>query len=172
MNTQKKLRLEQRKQALQSEWNLKNEKLTQLRQALAIESGITIKFQLQKQTEQEEKELKQLENELDRIDLDLSVKDDENIGSSRSEPSTKENVIGIYQWLYNLELEFLDDGTVIQPENGDRGTWTKNTSGDYQYTLIMNSRWRQDFNLSPNGDVNGINTEPNGNRYPFQGRKL
>jgi WD40 repeat protein len=71
ISIQQKQRLEQRQQALQSEWNLRHQKLIQLRQALAIESGAVIKFQLEQQIKDEEKQLQQLENEMDTLDREL-----------------------------------------------------------------------------------------------------
>ncbi|WP_217481660.1 hypothetical protein [Nostoc sp. TCL240-02] len=71
MNLQQKQRLEQRQESLQAEWNLRSEKLQQLRQALVIESGTAIKFQLEKQIQEEEKQLKQLEDELNSLEQAL-----------------------------------------------------------------------------------------------------
>jgi nucleoside phosphorylase len=71
MNIQQKQRLEQRQDTLQSEWNLRNDKLKKLRQALAIDSGVAVKFQLKQQIEDEETQLQQLASELDTLDRDL-----------------------------------------------------------------------------------------------------
>ena len=73
MNPQQKQRLERRKETLQTEWNIRNEKLEQLRQAYAIESGIAIKFQLEKQIQDEEKLIGKLEDELTDIEQSLHV---------------------------------------------------------------------------------------------------
>jgi nucleoside phosphorylase len=68
INPQQKQRLGQRQEALQSEWNLRNKKLKQLRQALVIESGVAVKFQLKQQIQDEEMQLQQLENELSSLE--------------------------------------------------------------------------------------------------------
>jgi nucleoside phosphorylase len=72
MNIQQKQRLEQRQEALQSEWNLRSEKLNQLRQAFAIESGVAVKFQLKQQIQDEETQIQQLESELISIEQALN----------------------------------------------------------------------------------------------------
>jgi nucleoside phosphorylase len=71
MNPQQKQRLGQRQQVLQSEWNLRNEKLNQLRKALAIETGVAVKFQLEQQIQEEEAQLQQLDNELNSLEQAL-----------------------------------------------------------------------------------------------------
>ena len=73
MNPQQKQRLEQRKETLQAEWNIRNEKLGQLRLAYAIEAGIAIKFQLDKQIQDEEKLIGKLEDELTAIEQSLHL---------------------------------------------------------------------------------------------------
>ncbi len=73
LSTQQKQRLEQRRKALQHEWNLRLEKLTRLRQALAIESGSAIKFQFEQQIQDEEVQIKQLENELKITESNLNT---------------------------------------------------------------------------------------------------
>jgi nucleoside phosphorylase len=81
MNPQQKQRLAQKQVGLQDEWNLRSEKLQQLRQALILESAVAVQFQLKKQIEEEEKQLKKLENELNSIEQGLpnsEGKDSEN----------------------------------------------------------------------------------------------
>ncbi|BAY07541.1 CHAT domain-containing protein [Calothrix sp. NIES-2098] len=73
MNINQKQRLERQRDSLQDEWNLRNEKLTQLRRALIIEAGAAVKFQLEQQIQAEETELKRLEQELDNIEQTLST---------------------------------------------------------------------------------------------------
>ena len=70
-NVQQRRRLEQKQEALQSEWNLRSEKLQQLRQAVAIEAGTAVRFQLEKQIQNEEKQLSQLGDELNSIEQAL-----------------------------------------------------------------------------------------------------
>ncbi len=65
--TQKR-RLEQRQNLLQSELNLRNEKLARLRTAFAIEASETVKFQLEKQIQAEEAKLTEISDELDKIE--------------------------------------------------------------------------------------------------------
>lgn len=61
-------RLVQRQEALQVEWNLRSKKLMQLRQASAIETGTSVKFQLDQQILDEEKQLRQLEEQLNSLE--------------------------------------------------------------------------------------------------------
>lgn len=64
-------RLEQKRDAIQQEWNLRNEKIKQLRSALAVEAGIAVKFQLQRQSLEEEYVLARLGEELGQIERTL-----------------------------------------------------------------------------------------------------
>ncbi|MBD2224473.1 NB-ARC domain-containing protein [Calothrix anomala] len=68
----KRQRLEQQRDTLQADWDRRNKKLTQLRLAFAIEAGVAVKFQLEQQIQDEETELKRLEQELDTIEQALS----------------------------------------------------------------------------------------------------
>ncbi len=61
-------RLEQKQEALQTEWNLRNEKLQRLRQTLAIEPDVTVKFKLEQQIQDEETQLNQLEEKLNSLE--------------------------------------------------------------------------------------------------------
>jgi len=72
LNHAQRQRLEQQQETLQSEWHLRSEKLKQLRQALAIEAGVSVKFQLEKQIQDEVQQLSQLENELNTLETCLS----------------------------------------------------------------------------------------------------
>jgi nucleoside phosphorylase len=85
MNPQQKQRLEQKGQALQAEWNLRNEKLTQLRQASAIEVGVATKFQLDKQIEDEEKLIGKLENELNALEQSLHTPASASVSQARQQ---------------------------------------------------------------------------------------
>lgn len=68
-----KRRLEAQRQRKQEEWELVNDKLGQLRKALAIEAGAAVKFQLQQQINLEEATLAQLSAELEEIEKELMV---------------------------------------------------------------------------------------------------
>jgi len=61
-------RYQQRYDTLQSEFTLRFEKLSYLSKGLAIEVNPAIKFQLQKQVEEEEKQLEMLETELVEVE--------------------------------------------------------------------------------------------------------
>jgi hypothetical protein len=61
-------RYQKRYDTLQSEVTLRFEKLSYLRNGLAIEVNPAIKFQLQKQVEEEEKQLERLETELVEVE--------------------------------------------------------------------------------------------------------
>ncbi|MHC5917941.1 MAG: hypothetical protein ACYTXE_44805, partial [Nostoc sp.] len=71
MNINQQQRLEKQRDTVQAEWDLRNEKLKQLRLALAIEAGAAVKFQLQQQIQAEETELKRLNDELHTIEQAL-----------------------------------------------------------------------------------------------------
>jgi GUN4-like len=71
VNINQRQRSEKQRDTLQAEWDLRNEKLKQLRLALAIEAGAAVKFQLQQQIQAEETELKRLNDELDTIEQAL-----------------------------------------------------------------------------------------------------
>ena len=65
-------RLEQQRITLQSEWDLRTEKLNHLQRSLILESGAAVKFQLQKQIHEEETQLSILSDQLDAIEFSLS----------------------------------------------------------------------------------------------------
>jgi Effector-associated domain 9 len=67
-----KRRLQQRQQALESERSLRAEKLGMLRKSWAIETQAAVKFQLTQQIQEEETQIKQLEQDLDAIEAQLS----------------------------------------------------------------------------------------------------
>ena len=66
-------RLRQKSGALEQEWNLRSEKVRQMRAALAIETGVAIRFQLEQQLLDEEARLARLGSELDHIEHALSL---------------------------------------------------------------------------------------------------
>jgi GUN4-like len=68
----KRHRLETKQDSLQQEWNVRYEKLSRLRQDLVIQSGASIKFQLEKEIQDEECEIKKLEERLDEIEQSLN----------------------------------------------------------------------------------------------------
>jgi len=72
MDLQQRQRLEQRQETLQGEWQLRSEKLRQLRQAFAIEAGESVKFQLKKQIQAEEEAIQDLESKLSEVEQALS----------------------------------------------------------------------------------------------------
>ncbi|HEY9626109.1 MAG TPA: CHAT domain-containing protein [Coleofasciculaceae cyanobacterium] len=71
LSTSQKRRLEQRRDILQAELDIRNEKLQQLRESLASEAGSAINFQLKKQIQEEEIQLTELERQLEAIGQDL-----------------------------------------------------------------------------------------------------
>jgi hypothetical protein len=64
-------RLEQQRSSLQAEWELRSEKLQRLRQSRSIEAATAIQFQLDQQIETETTKLRELEQELDRLEQQL-----------------------------------------------------------------------------------------------------
>jgi hypothetical protein len=71
LSSLQKRRLVQKRDILETELNLRMEKLRQLRESWAIEVGTAIKFQLQKQIQNEEVQTAALENQLQQIEKDL-----------------------------------------------------------------------------------------------------
>jgi hypothetical protein len=61
-------RLEQERDDLQTEWDLRREKVKRMKVDLAIEAGTAIKFQLEQQLLIEERELAQLGQKLDSLE--------------------------------------------------------------------------------------------------------
>ncbi|QKQ72563.1 CHAT domain-containing protein [Nostoc sp. TCL240-02] len=68
LNARQRQRLQQQLDTLQAEWNLRNKKLKQIQEALAIETNVAVKFQLEHQRQDEEAQLESLANELDKIE--------------------------------------------------------------------------------------------------------
>jgi hypothetical protein len=64
-------RLEQKQPGLQIEWETGHEKLKRLRQSRSIEAGTAVQFQLDKEIEIQAARLKEIEEELDRIEQEL-----------------------------------------------------------------------------------------------------
>lgn len=64
-------RMEQERDALQGEWNLRSEKVKQMKTDLAIEAGSAVKFQLDQQLLDEEARLSHLGAKLDAVEQAL-----------------------------------------------------------------------------------------------------
>ena len=64
-------RLTKQRETLQADWDLRQEKLKQLRKAWVIESGAAVRFQLQQQIKAEETQLEQLERQLADVEQAL-----------------------------------------------------------------------------------------------------
>jgi hypothetical protein len=60
-----------RRDALLPEWELRSEKVKQMRMALGIETGVAVKFQLEQQLLAEDGKLSELAAELEEIDRKL-----------------------------------------------------------------------------------------------------
>jgi Caspase domain len=65
-------RLEQRRDALLGEWDIRSEKLRKLRADLAIEAASLIRFQLEQQMMEEESKLAKLSEDLDSLENSLN----------------------------------------------------------------------------------------------------
>lgn len=61
-------RLEQKLDALQEQWDLLGKKVKKMREALVIEAGTAVKFQLEQQLLNEEADLAHLSNEMEQIE--------------------------------------------------------------------------------------------------------
>lgn len=72
LSERQRQRLASESDALQSEWDVRAEKLAQLRQAYAIEAGTAHKYQLEQEIKAEETQLTELENKLAKIEQTLS----------------------------------------------------------------------------------------------------
>ena len=66
-------RLEQRLDALQAEWDLLSKKVKKMREALVIEAGTAVKFQLEQQLLNEEANIAHLSNEMEQIESMLQL---------------------------------------------------------------------------------------------------
>ncbi|MEH2038612.1 caspase family protein [Nostoc sp.] len=66
-------RLEQKLDALQAEWDLLSKKVKKMREALVIEAGTAVKFQLEQQLLNEEANLAHLTNEMEQIESTLQL---------------------------------------------------------------------------------------------------
>jgi hypothetical protein len=71
LNSGQRRRMEQKRDALQGEWNLRSEKVKRMRTDLALETATAIKFQLEQQLLDEEARLAHLGAELDAIEQAL-----------------------------------------------------------------------------------------------------
>lgn len=72
LSIEQQRRLQQKRDGVQQEWNLRSQKIQQIRKALAIETSVTVKFQLEQQLQEEVARLDKLSNELNEIDALLS----------------------------------------------------------------------------------------------------
>ncbi|RCJ20977.1 hypothetical protein A6S26_25075 [Nostoc sp. ATCC 43529] len=70
LSNEQQQRLQQWRQALQAEWELRSEKLKRLRIDCAIEASTAVKFQLEKQIEYEQAKLKDIERQLNDNDIE------------------------------------------------------------------------------------------------------
>ncbi|GGA20703.1 DUF4200 domain-containing protein [Okeania sp. KiyG1] len=64
----KRRRMEQKRDSLESDYNLRSEKAKRMRADLAIESATAVKFQLEKQLLEEEAKIAELEDEISAIE--------------------------------------------------------------------------------------------------------
>ncbi|WP_309735666.1 caspase family protein [Chamaesiphon sp. OTE_75_metabat_556] len=72
-STGKRQRLEKRQTTLQSEWQIRTEKLTQISASFAIQTDPSIKFQLENQIADEEAKILELEQKLDKIEQSIAA---------------------------------------------------------------------------------------------------
>jgi predicted NACHT family NTPase len=77
-STNAQQRSQQKQSALQREWDLTHEKLSQLRKAWIIKASTDVNFELKKQIEQEDLRLKELETELKKLEQSDEVSIDIN----------------------------------------------------------------------------------------------
>ncbi|MCC5643425.1 TIR domain-containing protein [Nostoc sp. CHAB 5824] len=73
LSTEQQQRLEQWTQTLQAEWEQRSEKLKRLRIDCAIEAGTAVKFQLEKQIQDEEAKLNDIDRQLNDIEAQLQL---------------------------------------------------------------------------------------------------
>ncbi|BAY19991.1 peptidase C14 caspase catalytic subunit p20 (plasmid) [Anabaenopsis circularis NIES-21] len=71
LTTGQQRRLQQKLDALQTEWGIRSQKIKRMRADLAIEAGTAVKFQLEQQLLDEESKLAHLSDELERIESAL-----------------------------------------------------------------------------------------------------
>jgi Caspase domain len=73
LSTGQKRRLEQKRDRLQMDWDIRSDKVKQMQKDLAIEAGSAVKFQLEQQLLDEEAKLARLGSELDEIEAALQL---------------------------------------------------------------------------------------------------
>lgn len=73
LSVEQQFRLKEKGNGLQKVWSLQHEKVSQIRQALLIETGTTNKFQLEQQFKEEKAKLTNLEAELDQVEAALEL---------------------------------------------------------------------------------------------------
>ncbi len=73
LTTGQRRRLEQKLDAFQAEWDLLSKKVKKMREALVIEAGTAVKFQLEQQLFNEEANLAHLSNEMEQIESTLQL---------------------------------------------------------------------------------------------------
>ncbi|MEH2244395.1 tetratricopeptide repeat protein, partial [Nostoc sp.] len=71
MNKEQQRRLEEKRDELQQECDIRREKVNRIRRDLAIETDTTVKFKLEHQLPEEEAQLARLGDELDKIEAEL-----------------------------------------------------------------------------------------------------
>ncbi|MEH2014619.1 tetratricopeptide repeat protein [Nostoc sp.] len=71
MNKEQQRRLEERRDKLQQDWDIRSEKVKRIRRDLAIENDTTVKFKLEHQLSEEEAQLARLGDQLDKIEAEL-----------------------------------------------------------------------------------------------------
>jgi hypothetical protein len=64
-------RLQQELDSVQAEWDIRHSKINKIRQSLAIEAGVTVRFQLEQQLLAEEAELDKLNTRMQEIERSL-----------------------------------------------------------------------------------------------------
>jgi hypothetical protein len=109
MSSGQRQRMERRQANLQTEWDLRNQKIQRLRSALAIEAGTLIKFQLEKELAEEEAQLAQLSEELDQIEQTITAV----IPHGQDTLGSDNVVAGVDESAANLPIAF---GRVVQEE--------------------------------------------------------
>jgi hypothetical protein len=72
MTSRRRMRLEMERDGLQAEWDLRSQKVKQLRADLAIETGSAIKFQLEQTILREQIKLAELDERLTEIEQELT----------------------------------------------------------------------------------------------------
>lgn len=130
MNPQQRQRLEQQRETLQVEWDLRSDKLQQLRRALAIEAEVAIKFQLEKEVQAEEEAIHSLDRQLFEIEKTLSAQT-----TAASRTCSREEMLALLNRLLPSQFDAVIFRYGVEPAHLSNGTQNQRAIDLIQYAI-------------------------------------